>query len=122
MCSSDLVAAHVRSGTLRLLATCGEKRANAYPDTPTMIESGFPKFVVTGWSAMVAPAGTPADIVQKVSHESARHLMSPELRERLSSIGAEPVASTPEQFAAFIRSETDKWLPVIKAAALYRSQ
>jgi tripartite-type tricarboxylate transporter receptor subunit TctC len=116
------VAAHVKSGALRLLATCGEKRATAYPDTPTMIESGFRNFTVTGWSALVAPSGTPQEIVQKVSRDSARHLMSPELRERLSSIGAEPVASTPEAFAAFIKAETDKWLPVVKAAGIYQSQ
>lgn len=116
------VAAHVRNGTLRLLATCGEKRAIAFPDTPTMIEAGLPKVVVTGWSALVAPAGTPQEIIQKVSRDSARHLMSPELRDRLSAIGAEPVASTPEQFAAFIKSETEKWLRVVRAAGLFQSQ
>lgn len=115
-------AGHIKSGALRLLASCGEKRAIAYPDTPTMIESGFHKFVVTGWSALVAPAGTPQEIVQKVSRDSAQHLMAPELRERLSAIGAEPAASTPEQFAAFLKSETEKWVSVIKAAGLYRSQ
>ena len=116
------VAAHVRNGTLRLLATCGEQRAIAYPDTPTMIEAGMPKVVVTGWSALVAPAGTAQEIIQKVSRDSARHLMSPELRDRLSAIGAEPVASTPEQFAAFINSETEKWLRVVRAAGLFQSQ
>lgn len=115
-------AAHIKSGTLRLLATCGEKRAIAYPGTPTMIEAGFPKFVVTGWSALVAPAGTPQEIVQKVSRDSARHVMSPELRERLSAIGAEPVGSTPEQFAALLKSETEKWRQVVKAAGIYQSQ
>lgn len=116
------VAAHVKSGALRLLATCGEKRAIAYPNMPTLIEAGFSKVVATGWSALVAPAGTPQEIVQKVSRDSARHVMSPELRERLSAIGAEPVASTPEQFAAFIKSETQKWLIVVKAAGIYQSQ
>ena len=116
------VAVHIKSGALRLLATCGEKRAIAYPGTPTMIEAGFPRFVVTGWSALVATAGTPQEIVKKVSRDSARHVMSPELRERLSAIGAEPVASTPEQFAAFIKSETEKWQAVVKAAGIYQSQ
>ncbi len=116
------VAGHVQNGRLRMLATCGEKRAIAYPEMTTMIEAGYPKVVVTGWSALVAPAGTPQEIVHKVQRDSARHLMSPELRERLSAIGAEPVASTPEQFAEFIKSETDKWLPVIKAAGVYRTQ
>lgn len=116
------VSAHVSSGRLRLLATCGEKRAIAYPDMPTMIEAGFPKVVVTGWSALVAPAGTPQEIVHKVQRDSARHLMSPELRQRLSAIGAEPVASTPEQFTAFIKSETEKWRSVVRAAGLFHSQ
>jgi tripartite-type tricarboxylate transporter receptor subunit TctC len=115
-------AAHIKSGALRLLATCGEKRAIAYPGTPTMIEAGFPKFVVAGWGALVAPVGTTQEIIQKVSRDSARHMMSPELRERLSAIGAEPVASTPEQIAAFMKSETQKWLMVVKAAGIYKSQ
>jgi len=115
-------AAHIKSGALRLLATCGEKRAGAYSDTPTMVESGFPKFLVTGWTALVAPAGTPQEIVEKVQRESARHIMSPELRERFSAMGAEPVASTPEAFGAFIKAETDKWTRVVKAAGIYHTQ
>jgi len=120
--TAPAVAAHVKTGRLRLLATCGEKRAIAYPDTPTMIESGFPKVVVTGWWGLVAPAGTPRDIVQKVQRETARHALSPELRERLSALGAEPAGTTPEQFAAFLKSEMEKWARVAKAAGVYESQ
>ena len=120
--TAPAVAAHVKTGRLRLLATCGEKRAIAYPDTPTMIESGFPKVVVTGWWGLVAPAGTPQDIVQKVQRETVRHVLSPELRERLSALGAEPAGTTPEQFAAFLKSEMEKWARVAKAAGIYQSQ
>jgi tripartite-type tricarboxylate transporter receptor subunit TctC len=116
------VAPHVKTGRLRLLATGGDKRAIAYPDTPTMIEAGFPNVRVTGWSSLVAPAGTPQDIVDKIQRESARHLLAPELRERLTAAGAEPAATTPAEFAAFIRSESEKWSRVVQQAGIQHSQ
>jgi len=116
------VTGHIKTGRLRLLATCGEKRAIAFPDTPTMIESGFPKVVVTGWWGLIAPAGTPQDIVQKVSRDTARQVLAPDLRPQLSALGAEPAGTTPEQFAVFLKSEMDKWQRVSKAAGVYQSQ
>jgi tripartite-type tricarboxylate transporter receptor subunit TctC len=116
------VTGHIKTGRLRLLATCGEKRAIAFPDTPTMIESGFPKVVVTGWWGLIAPTGTPQDIVQKVSRDTARQALAPDLRPQLSALGAEPAGTTPEQFAAFLKSEMDKWQRVSKAAGVYQSQ
>jgi len=116
------VALHIRTGRLRLLATCGEKRSTVFPDTPTMIGSGFPKVVSTGWGGLLAPAGTPPDIVQKVQREIARQLASPEVRDRLSGIGADPVGSTPEEFAAWIKAETEKWSHVVRGANLFQSQ
>ena len=116
------VAGHIKSGRLRLLATCGEKRSLSFPDTPTMVESGFPKVTVTGWWGLVAPAGTPQDIVQKVSRDTARLLHMPEQRDRLIAVGAEPAGTTPEQFSAFVKSETEKWARVSKAAGVYQSQ
>ena len=116
------VAAHIQSGRLRLLATGGDKRAAAYPDTPTMIEAGYPNVRVTGWAGLVAPAGTPADIVQKIQRETARHLLTPELRERLNGLGAEPAATTPGEFTAFLKSESGKWERVVKAAGLHQTQ
>jgi tripartite-type tricarboxylate transporter receptor subunit TctC len=107
---------------LRLLATCGEKRSLSFPDTPTMIESGFPRVTVTGWWGLVAPAGTPQEIVQKASRDTARLLQLSEQRERLIGVGAEPAGTTPEQFLAFIKSETEKWGRVSKAAGVYQSQ
>ena len=115
-------AAHVKSGRLRMLATCGERRSTAFPDMPTMIEAGVPKVLVTGWGGFLAPTGTSPETVQKVSRDTALHLQSPDLRDRLSAIGAEPAGTTPEQFAAFLRSETDKWGRVAKAAGVYQSQ
>ena len=115
-------ASHIRSGRLRLLATGGAKRAAAYPDTPTIAEAGYPNMLVTGWVGLLAPAGTPHEILLKLQGETARHLFAPELRERLSSLGAEPVASTPEEFAAFLRKEAEKWSRVVRAAGLLQSQ
>ena len=116
------VTPHVRSGRLRLLAVCDTKRATAFPDTPTMVESGFPGVVSIGWGGLVAPTGTPQDIVQKTSREAARGLAAADVKDRLSSLGAEPVGSTPEEFGAFIKSETVKWARVVKGAGLYHSQ
>jgi tripartite-type tricarboxylate transporter receptor subunit TctC len=116
------VAPHVKSGRLRLLATCGEKRAAAFPDTPTMVESGFPKVTSTGWGGLVAPGGTPPEVIRKVSQEVARAVAAPDVSERLAALGAEPSASTPEAFAAWLKAETDKWAGVVKGAGLYHSQ
>ena len=116
------VSSHISAGKLRLLATCGEKRAPAFPNAPTMVESGLPKVVVTGWGGWMAPAGTPAEIIQKVQRETARVLALPELRERLSGLGAEPVGSSAEEFGAFLKAEADKWSRVTREAGIYQSQ
>jgi tripartite-type tricarboxylate transporter receptor subunit TctC len=116
------VTPFVKSGRLRLLALAGEQRSPAFPATPTMIESGFPGVISIGWGALVAPAGTPQDIIQKAGRDAARGIAQPDVRERLSALGAEPVGSTPEQAAAFFRSETEKWTRVVKGAGLYHSQ
>lgn len=115
-------APHIHSGRLRLLATGGERRAAAWPETPTMIEAGYPNVQVTGWSAMLAPAGTPREIVEKFQRESTQYLLRPDVREKLSAAGAEPVGSTSAQFTAFIKSEYDKWGRVVKQAGIYHSQ
>ena len=113
---------HIRSGKLKLLATLGGSRARAFPDVPTMIEAGYKTIVITGWTGLLAPTGTPQDIVDKLQKEIAARLLVPETRESLASQGAEPVASTPEQFAALIRAEMAKWSAVIKKAGLEASQ
>lgn len=109
---------HVRSGRLRAIAVTGEKRSPVAPDIPTITESAVPGFVVTGFFIMLAPAGTPREIVNKVNAEAARALQSADLRERLAALGLEPVGSTPEAAAAFIKAEIAKWAPVVKAAGM----
>ena len=116
------VVPHIRAGKLRLLATCGVDRARAFPDVPSMTEAGFKTVVITGWTGLLAPAGTPRDLIDRLQKEIAVRLLAPETRESLSSQGAEPVASTPDQFAAFLRAEMTKWSAVIKAAGLEASQ
>jgi tripartite-type tricarboxylate transporter receptor subunit TctC len=115
-------APYVRAGKLKLLATCGDQRSIAFPDAPSMAELGYPNMVMTGWSGILAPAGTPQEIINKMQHEVARQLLVPETRDNLIQQGAEPVASSPEQFAAFIKSEAAKWSKVIKAAGLEHTQ
>lgn len=116
------VTPFVKAGRLRLLATAGEKRSSAFPDTPTMVESGFPGVVSTGWGALLAPAGTPPDILQKTARDATRGLHQPETRERLAGLGSDVVGTTPDQLATLIRSETEKWTRVVKGAGLYHSQ
>src|SRR6185295_11723511 len=91
-------AGMVDAGKLRLLATCGDKRDAIFTNAPTMIEAGFPTVIITGWSGLLAPTGTPADVVNRLQAEIARHILAPELREIIRKQGAEPVASTPVQF------------------------
>jgi tripartite-type tricarboxylate transporter receptor subunit TctC len=115
-------AGMVDAGKLRLLATCGEKRDAVYSSAPTMLESGYPAVVITGWSGLLAPAGTPGELVNRLQAEIARHILAPELKELIRKQGAEPVGSTPQEFAAFIKSEAKKWSQVIKRAGLEFTQ
>ena len=116
------IAEHVAAKKARLLATMGEKRDPAFPDAPTLAESGYPGVVVVGWNGLLAPAGTPPDIVLKLAREIGRHLSAPEFRDRMANLGADPSPSTPEAFAAFIKAEAAKWHKVIRAVGLEGSQ
>ena len=115
-------AGMVDAGRLRLLATCGDQRDTTFNGVPTMIEAGYPEVIITGWSGLLAPAGVPGDIVNRLQAEVARHILSPELRDSIRKQGAEPVGSTPQQFAAFIKAEARKWSQVIKRAGLEYTQ
>jgi tripartite-type tricarboxylate transporter receptor subunit TctC len=115
-------AGMVDAGKLRLLATCGEKRDAVYASVPTMLESGYPTVIITGWSGLLAPAGTPGELLNRLQAEIARHILSPELKETIRKQGAEPVGSTPQEFAAFIKAEAKKWSQVIKRAGLEFTQ
>ena len=116
------IAEHVAAKKARLLATMGDKRDPAFPDAPTLVELGYPGVVVIGWNGLLAPAGTPPEILHKLSREIGRHLSVPEFRDRMASLGADPSPSTPEAFAAFIKAEAAKWQKVIRAVGLEHSQ
>ncbi len=116
------ITQHFGNGKLRLMATCGQQRHPAFMQTPTLIESGYRDLVMTGWSGLLAPAGTPADIAQKLSREVNRHMSTTEVRERMINNGSESAPSTPEAFSTFIKSEAAKWAKVIRAAGLEHSQ
>ncbi len=109
---------HARSGKLRALAVTGAKRSPAVPELPTMIEAGVKGYESATWYGLLAPAGTPPDIVAKLNAEVVSILKQPETHERLSKEGADPVGNTPAEFGKFIRSEIAKWGKVIKAAGI----
>jgi tripartite-type tricarboxylate transporter receptor subunit TctC len=112
------VIRHARSGKLRAVAVTGLKRAAAAPEIPTVAESGVPGFEVATWWGMAAPVKTPPPILARLHKETIRALQAPDVRERLEKLGAEIVASSPEQYAAYIRNDIAKWGKVIKAAGI----
>ena len=111
-----IVTPHIRSGKVRALAVTGAQRSKLAPELPTIAEGGLPGYNASGWYGLLAPAATPKEIVSRLNSEVVRILRMPDIVERLSSQGAEPVGNTPEQFRAFIRSEIDKWAKLVKAA------
>jgi tripartite-type tricarboxylate transporter receptor subunit TctC len=108
------VLQHIKNGTLRALAVTTEKRLPYLPDVPTIAESGFPAYEMNSWQAAFAPAGTPKDVVIKINDEIVRMLRTTEARERMAREGADPVGSTPEEFAKRLASEIAKWSKVVK--------
>jgi tripartite-type tricarboxylate transporter receptor subunit TctC len=107
------VATQIKAGKIRPLAVTAKARSPQIPDVPTMAESGFPDLVVTSWQAAGAPAKTPREIVAKLNDAAVRALRSPEVRERLVAIGFDVVASTPDEFGAFMKAEVDRWTRVV---------
>lgn len=106
----------VRAGRLRALAVSTNQRASIAPDIPTIDESGVPGYDASAWTGFFAPAGTPKEIVRKLHAEMAAILKSPDVGQRLTSAGLDPVGNTPEEFAAFIRAEKKKWAEAVNFA------
>jgi tripartite-type tricarboxylate transporter receptor subunit TctC len=107
---------HVKSGRLRALAVTSRKRVGSLPDLPTVEEAGVPGFEAVSWGGVMGPGGMPRDIVVKLHAELARILKMPDVSEKLSGLGAEIVASTPEEFAAYLQAEITKWGKVARDA------
>ena len=109
---------HVRAGRLRALAVSSGKRSPSVPELPTIAEAGVPGFAVDQWYSLFAPAGTPKEIVAKLYGEIAKAVVNPETRERLLAMGLDPVGSPPDEFAAYVKTETVKWGKLVREAGI----
>ncbi len=109
---------HVKSGKLRALAVTGSERSALVPELPTIAESGLPGYSVTVWFGLLAPAATPSDIIGRINIEVVKSFKTTRMQERLAALGADPVASSPTQFADFVKSEMSKWAKVVKSAGI----
>lgn len=112
------IGGHIRNGRLRALGVSTSKRLTIFPEVPTVAEVGVPGYEATQWYGVLAPAGTPNWVVARLNREIVHTLQNPQIQQRLADDGSEPLASTPEEFTAFIKSETARWAPVIKAAGI----
>lgn len=108
------VGAHINSGKLRVLAVGASRRSSALPEVPTVAEAGVPGYDVVLWFGMLAPAGTPSAALATIQREVSNILKLPDVKARLATQAADPIASSPEQFDAFIKSEVAKWAKVVK--------
>jgi tripartite-type tricarboxylate transporter receptor subunit TctC len=108
----------VRDGKLRGFAVSSIKRSAAAPELPTMAESGYPGFEAVPWFGLMAPAGTPATVVDKIHRETVTILGEPDARKKFAELGIDLIVGTPEEFAAAIRAETPRWAGLIKAAGI----
>ncbi|OWT57609.1 Bug family tripartite tricarboxylate transporter substrate binding protein [Candidimonas nitroreducens] len=106
----------VKSGMLRAIAVTSAKRAGIAPDVPTLAEAGLPGYEAIGWHGVLAPAGTPDPIINKLNKQIVQALRTPEMRRRLAKQGAEPAGDTPAEFGRFLRADREKWGKVIKSA------
>jgi tripartite-type tricarboxylate transporter receptor subunit TctC len=114
----SVMVGHVREGKVIPLAVTGTARSAELPDVPTMIESGYPGFVSMSWTGVVAPAGTPPDVVAKLNRAIIQSFRSTEATESLARLGAEPNFGTPESFGATIAAEIPKWAETVRAAGI----
>ena len=114
----SLLVPHAKAGTLRLLAVAGARRAAVAPEIPTVAEQGIAGFSIDAWYGIVAPAGTPANVIAKLSGALREALQSPEVQQRFEESGYETILDTPAQFGAFIRSDIERYAKVIRQAGL----
>jgi tripartite-type tricarboxylate transporter receptor subunit TctC len=117
---SDVVPAvpQINDHRLTALGLTGLRRARIAPEIPTLDESGLPGFSITAWIGVVAPKVTPNDIVQKLNLEITRALKDPEFARQISTIGIDPLGSTPDEFAAFLRKEIPRWKQIVQEAGV----
>jgi tripartite-type tricarboxylate transporter receptor subunit TctC len=109
-------SSHIQSGKLRALLVTSSKRVPMLPDVPTAAEAGYPSFEATNVTGLIAPAGTPRDVIDKLNAATQKAIVQPALREKFAGIGAETTGGTPEQFSAYIRDDFSKWTRIVKDA------
>ena len=110
------IVGHIKANKVRAVAVTTAKRSLSFPDLPTVAESGVNGYEVTSWNGMLAPAGTPAEIIRRLNADYNRIIADPEMRKRMIANGYEPVGGPPEKFGEHIRAEIVKWAPVVKRA------
>jgi tripartite-type tricarboxylate transporter receptor subunit TctC len=108
----------INANKLKVLAVTGKDRSPVLKSVPTLAESGFPGFDMVSWQALVAPAGTPRAVVDRLNAEVAKVLKTPEMKEKMTGLGTDVVANSPEQFAQYLREETAKWSKIVKDAGI----
>ncbi len=108
----------IKAGKARAIAVTSAKRSLSFPDLPTVAESGVPGYEVTSWNGMLAPAGTPGDLIKRLNAEYNKIISDPDMRKRMLASGYEVVGGTPEKFGEFIRAEILKWAPVVRKASV----
>jgi tripartite-type tricarboxylate transporter receptor subunit TctC len=116
------IAPHIKTGKVRALGVTTSKRSAALPDVPTIAESGVTGYDTSTWGGLIAPAGTPKEVVAKLNAEVNRILKLPDVRERLQAAGAEPGSGTAADFGSFIDAEVKKWSKVVKASGAKADQ
>ncbi|MCX7372180.1 MAG: tripartite tricarboxylate transporter substrate-binding protein, partial [Alphaproteobacteria bacterium] len=116
--STVVVGPQVAGGNLRGICVSGARRSAAHPDVPTIAEQGFPGFAADSWVGVLAPARTPAPIIERLNAEMNAVIATPEMRARFDTLGMTPDAQTPAQFGAFIRSEMERWGAVVRAHSI----
>jgi tripartite-type tricarboxylate transporter receptor subunit TctC len=116
--SVPAVVTYVDAGRLRMIAQCGNKRFQSLPDLPTMQEAGVPGFVISSGYSFLGPAGLPQAVTDKLNAALAQTVRDPVIRKKLIDMGADPIANTPQEHAAYIRSEVEKWQRVAKSAGI----
>src|SRR5437763_8598288 len=115
---SSAALPYIRTGKVTALGVASARRITSAPELPTMAEAGLPDFDVTSWYALVAPAGTPAAIIEKLYAETVKALASPDVRDRFATLGVDPVGNSPSEFAAMQKAETSRWAKLAKDANL----
>jgi tripartite-type tricarboxylate transporter receptor subunit TctC len=110
------IVPHIQTGAVRPLAVTSLKRTAALPDLPTFVESGYPGFEAITWHSLVAPADTPKDVIATLHRAATAALEDAEVKKQFATLGVDIVGNTPEQFAAYVKTEIPKWAAVIKAS------